>query len=308
MVFTTSESSPLIGSAVGGAVGKVGDDHFDLATLFSLESLPDLMALPMADLQDEDSLPASLQNTPYSVTPANFFPSSTSTATPLDSPDQLEASPMFESVGNPNDWDPLFGDFGFESSAPPTIFSKPQHDVPAASSLSLQASPMMSALPVATPMLPPAAPSTQASPLVKGKGVGKPSPLRVAQSSPSLTPETPLSELDSPDAMIISADGLAVSISERKRKRVTPQSYTRRPRSEPLPPIVVNDAEDPVLVKRARNTLAARRSRERKTLRLSDLEKQVDELQVERDDTAAKLEAALERIKCLEAEVSLLRG
>ncbi|KAK9478691.1 hypothetical protein V1514DRAFT_49574 [Lipomyces japonicus] len=103
------------------------------------------------------------------------------------------------------------------------------------------------------------------------------------------------------DGVIVSTDGSVVGISERKRKRVTSQSYTRRPRADPLPPIVVNNAKDEVALKRARNTLAARRSRERKMLRLTDLEQQVEELIKEKQQ-------AFDRIEQLEAELAKARG
>ncbi|KAK9448533.1 uncharacterized protein V1518DRAFT_287500 [Limtongia smithiae] len=104
----------------------------------------------------------------------------------------------------------------------------------------------------------------------------------------------------SPDGVILTVDGSQLGISERKRKLVTSQSYARRPRAGPLPAIVV-DGEDDVAVKRARNTLAARRSRERKMLRLTDLEQQVEELMQERENDK-------QRIRDLELEVNRLRN
>jgi general control protein GCN4 len=56
-----------------------------------------------------------------------------------------------------------------------------------------------------------------------------------------------------------------------------------RKRDKPLPPIVVEDANDTVAMKRARNTLAARKSRERKAQRLDDLEDRIAKLEAERD-------------------------
>lgn len=56
-----------------------------------------------------------------------------------------------------------------------------------------------------------------------------------------------------------------------------------RRREKPLPPIVVEDKSDTVAMKRARNTLAARKSRERKAVRLEELEAQIEELTRERD-------------------------
>jgi len=53
-------------------------------------------------------------------------------------------------------------------------------------------------------------------------------------------------------------------------------------RDKPLPDIKV-DENDPVAVKRARNTLAARKSRARKAQRLEELEEQIKQLTAERD-------------------------
>lgn len=56
-----------------------------------------------------------------------------------------------------------------------------------------------------------------------------------------------------------------------------------RRRDKPLPPIVVEDPNDTIAMKRARNTLAARKSRERKAQRLDELEVQIEKLTTERD-------------------------
>ncbi|KAL2016932.1 hypothetical protein VTK56DRAFT_2849 [Thermocarpiscus australiensis] len=56
-----------------------------------------------------------------------------------------------------------------------------------------------------------------------------------------------------------------------------------RRRDKPLPPIIVEDPTDIVAMKRARNTLAARKSRERKAQRLEELEQRILELTEERD-------------------------
>ncbi|KAF9875989.1 bZIP transcription factor [Colletotrichum karsti] len=56
-----------------------------------------------------------------------------------------------------------------------------------------------------------------------------------------------------------------------------------RKRDKPLPPIIVDDPNDTVAMKRARNTLAARKSRERKAQRFEDLEEKIRKLEAERD-------------------------
>lgn len=53
-------------------------------------------------------------------------------------------------------------------------------------------------------------------------------------------------------------------------------TYSKKQRSQPLQPIVVDDIEDPVALKRAKNTEAARRSRARKMERMNQLEDKVE--------------------------------
>ncbi|PHH67865.1 hypothetical protein CDD80_454 [Ophiocordyceps camponoti-rufipedis] len=55
-----------------------------------------------------------------------------------------------------------------------------------------------------------------------------------------------------------------------------------RKRDKPLPPLVY-DQTDTVAAKRARNTMAARKSRERKAQRLEELEERITKLEAERD-------------------------
>jgi len=56
-----------------------------------------------------------------------------------------------------------------------------------------------------------------------------------------------------------------------------------RKRDKPLPPIIVDDPNDTVAMKRARNTLAARKSRQRKMQRFEELEEEIAKLKAERD-------------------------
>lgn len=82
------------------------------------------------------------------------------------------------------------------------------------------------------------------------------------------------------------------SASGRKKSAGSPTSSTRhssvsgvnaRKRDKPLPPIIVEDPNDTIAMKRARNTLAARKSRERKAQRVEDLEERIEKLEAERD-------------------------
>lgn len=81
-------------------------------------------------------------------------------------------------------------------------------------------------------------------------------------------------------------------VSSRRKSANSPPSGGRhssvsgvsaRKRDKPLPPIVVEDPTDTVAMKRARNTLAARKSRERKAQRFEDLEERIAKLEAERD-------------------------
>lgn len=56
-----------------------------------------------------------------------------------------------------------------------------------------------------------------------------------------------------------------------------------RRRDKPLPPIIVEDPSDTIAMKRARNTLAARKSRERKAQRFDELEEKIEKLTADRD-------------------------
>jgi hypothetical protein len=80
--------------------------------------------------------------------------------------------------------------------------------------------------------------------------------------------------------------------SNRRKSGGSPTSGARhssvagvapRKRDKPLPPIIVEDPNDTIAMKRARNTLAARKSRERKALRFDELEERIAKLEAERD-------------------------
>jgi hypothetical protein len=62
-----------------------------------------------------------------------------------------------------------------------------------------------------------------------------------------------------------------------------PSSTAVRKRDKPLPPIIVEDPNDTVAMKRARNTLAARKSRQRKMQKFEELEDEIAKLKAERD-------------------------
>jgi hypothetical protein len=87
--------------------------------------------------------------------------------------------------------------------------------------------------------------------------------------------------------------GLASAGNVRRKSSTSPPLGTpkhssvsgvnSRKRDKPLPPILIEDPSDTVAMKRARNTLAARKSRERKAQRFEDLEERIAKLEAERD-------------------------
>lgn len=102
------------------------------------------------------------------------------------------------------------------------------------------------------------------------------------QQPQNLSPEQPSEDLERPTS----------GTTRRKSGNTSPSTSARhssvsgvnsRKRDKPLPPIVVEDPHDTVAMKRARNTLAARKSRERKAQRFEDLEDKIAKLEAERD-------------------------
>ena len=107
-------------------------------------------------------------------------------------------------------------------------------------------------------------------------------------------PEQPSAEA-SPDQKsddVESADRSPAVSGRRKSTNSPPSSGGRHSsvsgvaahkRNKPLPPIIVEDPSDVTALKRARNTLAARKSRERKAQRFEELEERIAKLEEERD-------------------------
>jgi hypothetical protein len=113
---------------------------------------------------------------------------------------------------------------------------------------------------------------------------------------PSLFPESttgqPLVADQSPALGGIDAEQSATAHERRQSSNVSPKNSSRhslvagvnsRKRDKPLPPIVIDDPADTVAVKRARNTLAARKSRERKAAKMEELEAEIARLEADRD-------------------------
>lgn len=80
-------------------------------------------------------------------------------------------------------------------------------------------------------------------------------------------------------------------------KASTAAGVSARRRNQPLPPIIVEDKNDVVAMKRARNTLAARKSRQKKMEKFEELETELAKVKEERDHWKA---LALQRSAALQ--------
>lgn len=76
---------------------------------------------------------------------------------------------------------------------------------------------------------------------------------------------------------------------KRKTDHLGCVKYSKKSRSQPLEPVKSN-SDDPILLKRAKNTEAARRSRARKMERMSQLEDRVEELLGFNQDLSSELD------------------
>jgi len=111
----------------------------------------------------------------------------------------------------------------------------------------------------------------------------------------STTNEQPAIQTESPDEPVGELDAVEPASLPRRKSGNSPTSSTShgrhssvsgvnsRRRDKPLPPIIVDDPNDTIAMKRARNTLAARKSRERKAQKLEELEEKITKLEAERD-------------------------
>ncbi|QLQ81590.1 hypothetical protein HG537_0F03510 [Torulaspora globosa] len=106
----------------------------------------------------------------------------------------------------------------------------------------------------------------------------------VDESSQSADPQLEISAKSFLPTPVFEEAKLSSKSCGRVSKKSSPKvdhlgvtSYNRKVRTIPLSPVVA-DADDPVALKRARNTEAARRSRARKTQRMNELELKVEQL------------------------------
>ncbi|OMP88343.1 Cross-pathway control protein 1 [Diplodia seriata] len=114
-------------------------------------------------------------------------------------------------------------------------------------------------------------------------------PLQRSASNQSFTQSS--SSNSSPKPVVVDAS------SRRKSNTNSPALLTQnagvskpRRRKGPLPPITVTDPADKVALKRARNTLAARESRQRKYEHVQELEKRIADLEDEQKKASDEAE------------------
>lgn len=101
-------------------------------------------------------------------------------------------------------------------------------------------------------------------------------------ASPASRPVDEIEESETTPSRRKSGHSRSPSTSQHKHSASAGVNASRR-REKPLPPIIIDDPSDIVAMKRARNTLAARKSRERKALRVDELEEKIAKLEEERD-------------------------
>lgn len=114
-------------------------------------------------------------------------------------------------------------------------------------------------------------------------------PLQRTVSNQSFTQSS--SSNSSPKPVVLDA------ASRRKSNTNSPAVLTQnagvskpRRRKGPLPPITVTDPSDKIALKRARNTLAARESRQRKYEHVQELEKRIADLEEEQKKASSEAE------------------
>ena len=113
------------------------------------------------------------------------------------------------------------------------------------------------------------------------------------------------------DELEIAQSKSATSGHHRRKSSQSPPSgrhssisgVNPRRRDKPLPPIIVDDPSDTIAMKRARNTLAARKSRERKAHRLEDLEEQLEKSNAEREKSIAERDDLKVEVDDLKAQL-----
>ncbi|KAK1779652.1 hypothetical protein QBC45DRAFT_432306 [Copromyces sp. CBS 386.78] len=245
-------------------------DLLDFATFDGGATTEAVFASPANQTYDlSSSVPSSVSNM-GTVSPQELLlhepylsaPSSTA-LTALTSPSIFDGSPDFDhfdispsfghsDLDNPDSWFSLFPD------AKPPPEAQAQTQTQAEQQTQPQPDLIQSVQQTVQPSVEQAVHSVEASPATQSEDL--------EVSSPGSGHQRRKSSASSPSGRHSSVAGVG-----------------SRRRDKPLPPIIVEDPSDVVAMKRARNTLAARKSRERKAQRLEELEAKIEELIAERD-------------------------
>jgi len=107
---------------------------------------------------------------------------------------------------------------------------------------------------------------------------------QVEQSQPvAESPLLPEEELEVSEHLRSARRRSGTASSPPSGNHASTSGVNSRKRDKPLPPIIVEDPNDTVAMKRARNTLAARKSRQRKMQKFEELEDEIAKLKAERD-------------------------
>lgn len=117
-----------------------------------------------------------------------------------------------------------------------------------------------------------------------------PAPAAATPASAEQSPATESDEFEEPTrrpSQSRKTSGASSSPGSGRLSSVSGVNANRR-RAKVLPPIVIKDPTDTVGMKRAKNTLAARKSRARKQERMEDYEKRIRDLEAEKEKLMAE--------------------
>lgn len=223
------------------------DWNGDLAMLLTPESEDSLMITECKSSNQSKPAKDTTDIFESLLTPMSAAPDLLSDISSENSPDSLffGGSPLFDiaDIGDPNSWTSLFGESSAEA---PSSSKKPE-------------------------------PSNELNTILEEVSV-KAECISPSPCPTEVSPQTAVSSATKQTLKRKRRESSLDSNGEYKKDALGITAYSRKPRSAPLQPIVIDESCDTVQAKRARNTAAARRSRARKLERMTQLEIKVEEL------------------------------
>lgn len=268
------------------------------------------LSLLLTPVEQEMSLPdmkvpshsQAIMSSPVDAITALLTPDSSMMSRPLDAVSEdigLCGSPLFDDVDDVSQWESLFNDTILDSVSQEQTLEQVSATLPSTSHMIVPETTEIKNIDTTIPSDLEALISFPSVQEVKIKSEAISSPSNLPLELPFTTTSTEL--IKSESAPVTSSPSLPTKTEKspspkqtnsNKRKRREESSpgpdykkdslgitiYNRKPRSQPLAPVVIDEDEDSVTVKRARNTEAARRSRARKLERMTQLEEKVAEL------------------------------